>query len=117
MGDLDIIEKAIERGLICGARIKGDLDAGGLSRGVVVDVEVGGFVEAMEERSRCRGVKVSVKVGVPIHNESWSVLLSIEEGCQGCAYTVVSVSSPGNGGIFDERTGAEHALECVTTRS
>lgn len=64
--NLDMVEIAIEGSLVRRARVQRDLDASGLARRVVVDVEVGGFVEAVEERSGCRSVEVRMEVGVSV---------------------------------------------------
>lgn len=44
--------------------MQGDFDSTGLSGGIVVDVEVGGFVEAVEEWATGGCVEVDVDVGV-----------------------------------------------------
>jgi hypothetical protein len=62
---LDAIKEAAESGLIRRPGIDCNFDATRLSGRVVVDVEVGGFVEAMEGRSRAGRCEVRMQVGVP----------------------------------------------------
>jgi hypothetical protein len=63
--DLHTVEIAIERCLVGGTGIEGELDACSVPCGIVVEVEVGAFVEAMQEGSWTRGSEVGVDVGVP----------------------------------------------------
>lgn len=81
--DLDMVEIAIEGGLVRRARVQRDLNASGLACRVVVDVEVGGFVEAVEERSGCRSVEVRMKVGVSVQMECMRHGRGIAPGCAG----------------------------------
>lgn len=64
IGNVHIVQVAIECGLIGCAWMECDFDAASLSRRVVVDVEVGRLVEAMEERSWSRRIKVGMSVDV-----------------------------------------------------
>jgi len=50
VGDATRIDVAVEGILVRRAGVVGDFDATGMSRGVVVDVEVGCFVKAMQQR-------------------------------------------------------------------
>jgi len=56
------VDIAVEGILIRRARIVGDFYATGVSRGVVVDVEVRRLVEAMQQRPYCRLGEVVVDV-------------------------------------------------------
>jgi hypothetical protein len=97
IGNVDVVQVAVERGLIGCAGMEGDFDAAGLSRRVVVDVEVGGLVEAMKERPWSRRIEVGMSVDVPrLRSE---VCTRFECGSWSWTHTVASISSPGKGGM------------------
>ena len=55
---------AVDGILLGGARIVGDFEPGRLSRGIVVDVEVGALVKAVHQGSDCRLGKVVMDIGI-----------------------------------------------------
>ncbi len=110
IGNVHIVQVAIECGLIGCAWMECDFDAASLSRRVVVDVEVGRLVEAMEERSWSRRIEVGMSVDVPrLRSDK-----EFESGSR--TYTVASISSPGNGGMAVGNSAAATASSLSTSR-
>lgn len=72
----------------------GDLDATRVSCGIVVDVEVRGFVESVQNRTDCRWRKVVMDIC-----EAECGQTSVIRMLSRLAYTVTSRSSPGYGGM------------------
>ncbi len=107
IGNVHIVQVAIECGLIGCAWMECDFDAASLSRRVVVDVEVGRLVEAMEERSWSRRIKVGMSVDVPrLRSDK-----EFESGSR--TYTVASISSPGKGGMTVENSAGGCSFKSV----
>ena len=62
--DATRIEIAVKSILVLRARIIGDLDSVCVSGRVVIDVQVGCLVEAMQDGAHCRWSEVVVDVGI-----------------------------------------------------
>jgi hypothetical protein len=93
--DVTGIKRAVESILLGATWVVGYLDPTRSPRGVVIDVEVRCLVEAMEDWSNCRWCEVVVDIGIA--EVSVMDIVAAEDK----AYTVTSLSSPGNGGIAD----------------
>jgi hypothetical protein len=65
MDHFHVVQKAVEGGLIRRSSIDRGFHTTGLPGGIVVDVEVGGFIEAMQSWSRAGRREVRMYVGVP----------------------------------------------------
>lgn len=95
VGDAARIDVAIHSILIGCAGIIGNFDATCLPRGVVVDVEIACFVEAMMEGSNSRLSEVIMDVC-----EAVPSLRLRSNAISDSTHTVTRRSSPGNGGII-----------------
>ena len=90
------VQVATEGILVSSPRVIGNFNPSTLTGRVVVDIEVGGLVEPVDhwsDRWRC---EIVVNVSVAARNISQGVSARTID-C--AAYTVTSLSSPGNGGI------------------